>query len=58
MRAAMTLRRAFIQVVSSTDGRDRWLVGWHNTIRWAWSAPKWISYQSWRYRRGKKHVQH
>jgi hypothetical protein len=54
----MTLRRAFIQVVSSTDGKDRWLVGWDNTIRWAWSAPKWISYQSWRYRRGEKHVQH
>jgi hypothetical protein len=47
----MMLKRAFIQVVSSTDGRDRWLVGWNNTIRWAWSAPRFMSVQSWLWRR-------
>jgi hypothetical protein len=45
------MQRAFVQWFSSTDGRDRILIGWRNTTRWAFSLPRWISYQSWRWRR-------
>lgn len=36
-----------IQVVPSTTRRDRWLVVWGGTIRWAGYAPKWLSLISW-----------
>jgi hypothetical protein len=43
----MMVKRTFIQVAPSADRRDRWLIGWGGTIRWAWSMPKWLSPVSW-----------
>ena len=48
MRTGMKYR---LQVVSSTDGRDRWLLVKGNGIERAWSAPKWLSLRSWLWRR-------
>ena len=33
-----------LQCFHSADGRDRWLFVWRNTIRAAWSAPRWLSW--------------
>lgn len=40
------MKLPFLRIVPSVDGRDRWMAGTGNTIRWAWSAPKWMSYAS------------
>lgn len=45
--------RPFLMVVASVSGRDRWLIGWHNTIRWAADAPRWMS---WRSKRNRDHA--
>jgi hypothetical protein len=28
-------------------GHDLWAMGWRNTNRWIWHAPKWLSFRSW-----------
>jgi hypothetical protein len=33
-----------LQVVPSRDGRDRWLVVAFNATRYAFSAPRWLSF--------------
>ena len=38
------LGRRRLQIVPSTTGNDRWLLVDRNTIVWAWSAPKWMSF--------------
>lgn len=40
-----------LQIASSTDGRDRWLLVKGNGIIRAWSAPKWLSLRSWLWKR-------
>lgn len=40
------MKLPFIEIVESVDGRDRWVAGTGNSIRWAWSAPRWLSWRS------------
>lgn len=39
--------RPFLIVRAGADGRDRWMLGWRNTIHWARSAPRWLSVRAW-----------
>lgn len=45
------MNRHGIMVVRGQDGRDRWLLVWKGSIRWGWSAPKWLSPVSWLWKR-------
>lgn len=42
----MRIFKTKLQVVPSVSGHDRWLFVWKNTIRWAWDAPRWMSFVS------------
>jgi hypothetical protein len=40
------MKRPFLNVIPSVDGLDRWAAGTGNTIRWIWTAPRWLSFAS------------
>lgn len=40
----LKLGRYRLQIFHGVGGRDRWLWVYRNTIVWAWSAPRWMSW--------------
>ena len=40
------MKRPFLTIGPGINGRDRWLAGTGNTILWAWSAPRGLSFRS------------
>lgn len=41
------VKRPFLVAVPGHNG-TRWLAGWGNTIHWAWTAPRWLAWLTFR----------